>query len=95
MESEGPPSKKVKKTTKDHKKEKERLKKLLEKGDASYKPVDKVLVQGENFEEIFEGDTQTYFVKCLNPICQQKSFIEKVKAYFTFWVGAKPISLFG
>ncbi len=95
MESDGPPVKKAKKTTKDHKTEKERLKKLIEKGDATYKPVEKVLVANENFEEIFEGDTQTYYVKCLNSICQRKSFAEKVKEiYIPFFLLLNLNSLF-
>ncbi len=75
------------KTTRDHEKEKNRLKKLLAKKDdkgenvITYRPIGKELVTGETFEELYENGTRTFHLKCCNPICAKKEFNKMVKSY--------------
>ncbi len=43
----------------------------------TYRPVKKELVFGEEFEELLEHGRQTFYLKCLNPICQSKGFLKQ------------------
>ena len=66
-------------TTKTHDANKTRLKQKFESQNRdqqsiTYRPVEKILVEGENFDELLEDGKQTFYLRCLNNACQGKGF---------------------
>ena len=69
-------------TTKTHEDKKKLLQLKLESQSKenpsiTYRPVEKILVEGEQFDELFEDGHQTFYIKCLNPVCERKGFMKQ------------------
>ena len=66
-----------------HKKEKERLEKILKNQNedseeqVTYEKIDKVLVPDVTFERLLVNGEKTVYVKCLHKRCSSKSFVNK------------------